>query len=156
MQELVVPDIWDIPFGPMDAIGITTNGMWKSNGHAVMGAGIAKQADERIYSLGKLLGSQLISFGNHCYYFRGRPDIKTGRALNVLTFPTKHDWREKSDIGLIRQSCTEAKVICDRFRVQKVYLTRPGCGLGGLDWETQVKPVISQILDDRFIIVSQV
>jgi len=33
-------------------------------------------------------------------------------------------------------------------------LPRPGCSNGGLDWETEVKPVISKILSDRVWVIT--
>ena len=34
----------------------------------------------------------------------------------------------------------------------KCYLTPPGCGCGNLNYEQLVKPWISMILDDRFVV----
>lgn len=42
--------------------------------------------------------------------------------------------------------------ICEGRGITSCYLTRPGCALGGLDWESQVRPLLEPILDDRFII----
>jgi hypothetical protein len=39
----------------------------------------------------------------------------------------------------------------DRRRWQRVVLPRAGCGNGGLNWEMAVRPVLADILDDRFI-----
>lgn len=73
--------------------------------------------------------------------------------VRVLTCPTKHDWRDRSDLTLIRRSCEQLVAICDKFGVRTCYLPRPGCANGGLDWETQVRPVVEPILDDRFVVV---
>lgn len=64
-----------------DAVCITTNGIVKTNGEAVMGAGIAKEANIR-YNLARELGTKLRNGGNHCYII-GRSDKA------VISFPTK-------------------------------------------------------------------
>jgi len=38
--------------------------------------------------------------------------------------------------------------------MKKVYLPRPGCGYGYLDWEI-VKKELEPILDDRFIVITK-
>ena len=69
----------------------------------------------------------------------------------IVKFPTKHDWRDYSDLNLIVQSCKQAMSICDKFGIRKFYLTKPGCANGRLDWESMVRPII----DDRFIIADR-
>jgi hypothetical protein len=38
--------------------------------------------------------------------------------------------------------------------IPKVVMPRVGCGLGQLDWDNQVKPLLEMYLDDRFWVVS--
>ena len=49
-----------------EAICITTNGIVKQNGHAVMGAGIAKQAND-ILHLSLRLGNYINQYGNRAF-----------------------------------------------------------------------------------------
>lgn len=49
-----------------DAICVTTNGMIKNDGLAVMGAGIAKEADNK-YKIARTLGQKLRETGNHVF-----------------------------------------------------------------------------------------
>ena len=75
---------------------ITTNGILKGNGEAVMG--IAEQAVARMPELPRLLGTQLIARSNHVGI------LTTWRHRVIVAFPTKHDWCQPSPLKLIRQS----------------------------------------------------
>lgn len=127
-----------------DAVCVTTNGIVCST-DAVMGAGIAKEADMR-YNLKAALGQKLKSHGNHVY------DMGLFGNKHIVTFPTKHHWRAESDITLIKQSCHELVALADSNNWKKILLPPVGCGCGGLSFEKDVKPVIGAILDDRFTI----
>jgi len=139
-------DIWE---SGANAICVTTNGIVKNDGKAVMGAGIAEQAAKRYPPLPDYLGHCLRQLGNHVFIF---PLASNGLDLvdpMIVTFPTKNDWKKNSDIELILQSAKELVVIADQHRWKRVALPRAGCGKGGLKWE-QIRPLLQQILDDRF------
>jgi hypothetical protein len=132
-------DIWSF-WQAREWVVITTNGVVKRNGCAVMGKGIALQAAQRFPDLPKQLGIKIKEMGNYVFKF---PDFR------LYTFPTKHDWRNISDIKLIEDSCMQLKLLSYGM----IYMPRPGCENGGLNWE-QVKPVIQSILtEDRFVLV---
>lgn len=133
-----------------NAIAITTNGVIRNNGRAVMGAGIALKAREFFPGIDTELGIRLKECGNHATLLQmyGQDSSK----WNVITLPTKNDWKQPSDLQLIIQSCKEVKEIADSYDLDEIYMPRPGCSNGKLDWETQVRPAIKDILDDRFII----
>lgn len=143
-------DIFRMPNSINSAVCVTTNGMVKRDGHAVMGAGIAKQAD-KMFNLSTDLGEKLRKNGNHVFYMG--TITAYAKFYSLFTFPTKHDWRNNSDLLLIAQSAKELVAYCNRLNIHTCYLPPVGCGLGGLDWNTQVQPVLEPILDDRFTIV---
>jgi len=147
----ITGNIWDFK-SPTTPICITTNGFTKKNGECVMGRGIALQAKQRYPQLPFLLGERLKQMGNRVYYF---PE------LDIITFPTKHNWFENSDPSLIHKSACELYHMCtndyintaDSYGWEKVYLVRPGCSNGKLDWQ-DVKPIIEPILiGDNFVVV---
>jgi hypothetical protein len=136
-------NLWDYhQHGP---VCITTNGIIKKDGTLVMGAGIALQAKQRFPSLPVVLADAVSQYGNHTFYL---PDE------NLFSFPTKNDWKDKSDINLIAQSATELVNITNQMDFTEVYLPKPGCANGQLSW-TSVRVVLGQILDSRFIVVIQ-
>jgi len=121
---------------------VTTNGIIKRNGDLVMGAGIAKQAVQRFPRLPRILAQHVKARGNiPCLV----PECK------IISFPTKHNWRNPSDPNLIIQSARLAMDLLPKDCT--CAMSRPGCGNGSLKWE-QVKPLIEDILDDRFIVYS--
>lgn len=153
MIEMVgdVWGLWELLLKEYDVhLCITTNGIVRKDGKAVMGRGIALEAAQKFSWIQTNLGTNLKKYGNNVHYL----------GNNIFSFPVKHHWRDKADIELIKKSCLEIMDALDdlteeRKEKQKVLLVRPGCGNGGLNWETEVKPLISTLLDDRVIIVSK-
>lgn len=143
-------NIFDLPLSKAEAVCVTTNGIIKKDKTAVMGAGIAKEANTR-FNLSAKLGEYLYKYGNRTFYMGVYKNGNT--KLSVITFPTKHDWRNDSDLGLIRTSALQLKTICNKYHITKCYLPPVGCGMGNLNFDTQVRPIIEPLLDDRFIIV---
>lgn len=135
-------NLWD---AGADYFVITTNGALRKDGAAVMGRGVALQAMKRYPGLEYSLGRRIQLRGNHV--------SAIGR---LISFPVKHHWREMADLKLIRRSAEELAVYVTGQRhlgypIEQVAMPRPGCGNGRLDWK-DVKPLIKDVLDDRFVV----
>jgi len=140
-----------------DAVCFTSNGIIKSGGELVMGAGIAKQFRDRFELIAERFGALVKSQGNHVYFlkFMEPPNDVDYRMIWIVSFPTKHHWRNDSDLELIKQSANELMTQLNNAPfIKTVYLPRPGVGLGGLSWEKEVRPAIEKILDNRVIVTS--
>lgn len=143
-MKYIQGNLWD--FHSLGPVCITTNGIIKKDNTLVMGAGIALQAKQRFPNLPGTLADLVKAHGNRAFYLP---------MPNLFSFPTKHDWRDPSDIDLIAQSCLDIINITNRVGFFKqVYLPKPGCANGQLSWHL-VDALISGILDDRFIVVIQ-
>lgn len=135
---------------------VTTNGSLTSNGLAVMGAGVAKQARDRYpdlpYRVGKILvGYKGISLRPPLLAFNKQD---TGYDRNLVIFPTKMEWTDEfSSLDLIQESAFVLKYLATRRFDEVFALTRPGCGNGNLRWVEDVKPIIQHILPDNVHIV---
>lgn len=145
--DILNPSSWSCqPTTSQIAICIPTNGIVKANGHAVMGAGIAKICAVRYPEAPAILGNCLNQSGNQICY------ILTDGNVHLLSFPTKHHWRDPSDLALIVNS---ARTLAEIARVTAdctFVLARPGCGCGGLSWFT-VKDAIAFLLPDNCWII---
>ncbi|MGH7181732.1 MAG: ADP-ribose-binding protein [Nitrospiraceae bacterium] len=130
-------NIWT--FHPANWIVIPTNGSIKKDGCAVMGRGLALDASRRYPLFPQQLGQVLKQVGNHNAVWA---------AFKIITFPVKHEWHEEADITLIEESMKNLITV----PFGDIYMPRVGCGNGRLKWE-DVKPIIEQYVDDRFIIV---
>ena len=143
-------NLFDLP-SDGDAMCVTTNGIVKRDGTAVMGAGIAKLFAIMFPDLPRKLGDKLKKHGNHAYYLKQVNNY--GSIYHILSFPTKNHYKDLASLTLIEQSCYELVDILDNhYDIQHCYFPLPGCGLGGLK-KDEVLPIISKILDDRFILV---
>ena len=76
----------------------------------------------------------------------------------LIFFPTKEDWREPSRLDLIEHGLhafvVENDVRPEGFEIASVAFPQLGCGLGSLDWEHQVKPLMECYLNPLSISVS--
>lgn len=138
-------NIFQLPLNPTEVACVTTNGMVKKEVNV-------------LYHVSAKLGTYIKLYGNRCFDLGLYPAIDpvydrtdSERMFHLISFPTKHNWRNNSDIGLIKESCINLLRICDARGILKCYLPAIGCGCGGLDFQRQVLPVVSEILDSRFL-----
>ena len=140
-------NIFDLPTSSQEAVCITTNGIIKRDGNAVMGAGIAKEANLRFH-VSQELASHLRKNGNTPCLFSA-----TGLCQSkLISFPTKEHWKDDSSLVLIELSAKRLVQLVNQNNIKTCYLTPPGCGCGRLDWNT-VQPILEKYFDDRFVIV---
>jgi len=140
-------DLWDAG-ATADAVVITTNGTITGRGLGVMGRGCALEATYRYPRLQRKLGRFLREHGNHV-------GVLLDEAPALVVFPVKHEWMQSADPHLIIDSCAELVALTEKLRWTRVVLPRPGCGNGGLDWDTQVRDLCAAWLDDRFCVVTK-
>ena len=168
MKELK-GNLFDMAMEPeVDAICITTNGITNHDGLAMMGAGTAGKAAQLWPEVRQVLGKWLLKYGNvpsimgmldkennYSKPSKVKLDNKEYKCL-IWSFPTKDDFRHNAKVELIKQSSEYMAGYANQLDLKKILLACPGAGkfTGRLDWKTDVKPSIQDILDDRFIITS--
>lgn len=126
---------------PADWRAITTNGMVRKDGCAVMGRGCALEAKSQHPGIDRVLGRLLRDFGNHVHI------LKHG----LLSFPVKHTWYEEADLELIARSVTELQAMT-ALAHSTIVIPRPGCGNGRRTW-AEVKPLL-EVLPDTVMVIT--
>ena len=134
-----------------DAVCFTSNGIIKNNGRLVMGAGVAKVFKDTFEKLDWTAAYHVRNSGNICQVIDGF--ASENGNVDIIAFPTKRHWKDDSDLGLILRSARQLVSIANMRNYQRVYLPRPGCRNGRLDWK-DVRPKLEEILDDRFYIIT--
>jgi hypothetical protein len=127
-------------------VAITTNPIINARGACVMGRGVALEAARKFPRLPFELATEIQRHGNHVHPFP---------KYRILSFPVKYHWRDQADMLLIHRSAIE--ISSDRLMGivrHPIYMVRPGCGNGRLRWQ-DVRHALSEILDDRFIVVER-
>lgn len=71
----------------------------------------------------------------------------------LVAFPTMHLITLPADLDLVRRSAELLVEMADLNAWEEICMGRPGCGVGGLRYEDQVKPMLEQIFDDRFVVM---
>lgn len=110
----------------------------------VMGKGLAKQFKIRFPSM---FEAYKAACGNHTL---GIGDLHLYRADDkwILNFPTKAHWRAQSKLEYIEAGFTRFSEIYQQGEITSIAFPMLGCGLGGLDWKAEVKPLMEQYLKD--------
>lgn len=145
-MKLKQGDLWILAKDAV--ICVTTNGVVRRDGACVMGRGTALQAKTRYPYLPYKIGQWIWMSGNVPGVFQ------CAGYIALVSFPVKHHWDELADLNLIEDSAATLRQIATRWKWKSVFLPRPGCGNGGLDWK-DVGPLIGAILDDRFTVVTE-
>jgi len=163
MFNEVFYNFWDV-YTKYNGVCCTINTVVKSNGDLVMGAGIAKAFASKFPNLPRIWGTKISqwpqSFTNIIVTpYCGLPSHLLTQPKNAfiydccfIAFPTKHHYKNSSDIKLIERSAKQLALVTDAMCWTKVLLPRPGCGCGSLQW-SDVKEVLADILDKRFDII---
>lgn len=132
-------DLWEMHRVPGHLVCISTNGFVKRNGCAVMGAGCAKQATQIHLGIAKQFGDYLKKNGN-------APGVLEGHGWRLGVLPVKHNWWERADLGLIKSSIDWLNATFDDIAGGTIlHVPRLGCGNGGRDWETEVRPLMAEL-----------
>lgn len=137
---------------------VTTNIGWKKDGSNPMGAGVARAAAEHYPELPAW-------YGERCKKYGAKTAVAPYPQGKLFLFPTKPlneeqpwmSWQQDSSLELIRRSCKQLVKLVDimsdgKYFITKVGLPLPGCGNGNLT-PREVLPIITDILDDRFVLL---
>lgn len=126
------------------------------NAAGAMGSGLARAFKDRYYKP---------VFSTYRCYFplivnpvdmptddkRANTLVRVGlpKRQQALLFCTKHHWSESSDITLLERNL--AKLVRDWHELEIESLAMPpiGCGLGGLDYKRDVRPMLLSYLSDE-------
>ncbi|MFC6290160.1 macro domain-containing protein [Levilactobacillus angrenensis] len=108
----------------------------------VMGKGIALDF-KRLYpnmftEYRKLCEAQVLTIGKLWLY-------KTDNKW-ILNFPTKKDWRNKSKLAYIEVGLQKFVATYRAKKIKTIAFPQLGVGNGGLDWESEVKPLMEKYL----------
>lgn len=143
-------DIWRQFRQENQMVLVTTNNVIGANG-LVMGKGIAKEAKDRLPTLPYHVAAYF-NFNPHLWN-NGDYYLYLDYTLQIGCVQTKRHWKNPSPIDLIERSIEElnkeARLITNQHITYN--LPKPGCGLGGLDWESQVKPLCETLPNNVII-----
>lgn len=151
MIEYVTGDIFDsgcfAAINPINCVG-------------VMGAGLAKQFKERYPEMfnqyREECSSKKIKLGRNYFWINPnafRSDIRCtdyGEFAEIICMPTKNHWKDSSDLNWIILALQDLReyITVNYAPSCSIAIPKIGSGLGGLNWETQVKPEIERYLGD--------
>ncbi len=118
----------------------------------VMGKGLALEFKRRYPAM----FSSYLRLCKNGWLLPGIPVIwSSGFEEYVLLFPTKRHWRQPSDLTDIDHGlaffAAHVSSVSGIYPIKSVAFPAIGCGLGGLDFETQVRPLLDEYLADLLI-----
>jgi hypothetical protein len=170
MKELIDQDIFEL-VSKVDAICIPTNcsiddDQWSNPMFGGMAGEAAKLWDYLSSAYGVLLASAgkvpiICGWidprdGQFFSIFDGElssyPEPEDGRITDIVAYPTMHAIGNLADLNLVKRSAELLLELAESNKWKEIAMGRNGCGIGGLSWEDQVKPIYQGLFDDRFMI----
>ena len=146
MLKELKENVWDIADSNSIICVLTNNGVINLNEdynepywYNHMGGGIAGEANRRNLGLANKCGQAI----KENKYDLGLDKLTLAR---LIRFPTMQDIGYQASLKLIEQSLKVLAHIIAENKDKLIYLPRPGCGIGGLDWNKQVKPLCEKYL----------
>lgn len=108
----------------------------------VMGKGIAKQYKKLYPNMFK----EYQYFCENGTLSIGKLWLYKSENKWILNFPTKKHWRNKSKIQYIEEGLQKFVSSFEEKGIRSISFPALGCGNGGLDWESEVKPIMEKYL----------
>jgi hypothetical protein len=143
--EVIKGNLWDAHSQGMFVV-ITTNTSCRKDGTAVMGGGIALAAARKFKGLDARYGQHL----------RTSPDPEKPVYLKkdkLILLPTKREVQYDAPLDLVEKNILWLKALSGNHPDWGIALVPLGCGLGGLDWGTQVQPLVDEHLSNGKFVV---
>ena len=146
MLHFVKGDIFESParvlVNPVNCVG-------------VMGKGLALEFKKRypaefdVYK--DLCQNEEIEPGD-CIILTDEETATTDQKL-ILAAATKGHWKNKTELEYVEQILDNIQIvgILTPGRLRSIAIPKLGCGCGGLDWETQVRPLVVEYLSSKDI-----
>lgn len=147
MIKEICADVWELLDSNSTVCILTNNTVYGRTTDNIsiavnpMGGGIAYEALRRNPGLDRVCGEAILNED-----FSLGIDYLTG--AHMLRFPTIDRIGDISSLEVIENSLEVLQKYCDKYPTIQVYLPKPGCGIGGLDWETEVKPLCEKYLSN--------
>jgi O-acetyl-ADP-ribose deacetylase (regulator of RNase III) len=111
----------------------------------VMGAGIALDFKRRYPSMFESYKMQCetgqLKIGTLMFY-----TPKTDPDKKICLFPTKEHWANPSRVEYIEAGLQAFVRYHKEWNIRSIAFPKLGCGLGGLNWEYEVKPLMEKYL----------
>lgn len=120
---------------------------------STMGAGIAKEFKRRYPKMFEIYKQRCdngqLALGDHVIY--KHPPIEDSKGVIIYNIATQPKPGPCASLEAIEKGLEKIFSVGDQLEKKywpvKVAMPRIGCGLGGLDWDKQVKPLVLRLLD---------
>lgn len=114
----------------------------------VMGKGLALEFKKRYpdvyqFYLGMCKENELAIGRIAIYAAKKKPD------RCVCLFPTKYHWRDRSYVAGIEKGLQSFITFAPQMKIKSVAFPKLGCGLGGLNFDHQVRPLFEKYFNDE-------
>lgn len=73
----------------------------------------------------------------------------------LIAFPTMYEIGAPASISLVERSARLLVELADSLLLNNIYMGAPGCGVGGLSYNDEVKPLLNKIFDDKFYVMQR-